>query len=150
MRVVSLLIAAIALTACASPRAAGAGGVASAKDCAVISAVLTQHYKIDAETPYRLDRGDGPKAKDEPRFLMRCSFTGIPVKIYDHNRPQTPPPNFQAWIKFPTRPTYPDANSAEVDAGSLLGPLAGAGEHCTLKREGAEWRVQDCKMTWIS
>ncbi len=143
-----ILVAALTLTsACAAQRNAGA---ASAQDCAVIGAVLKQHYQIEANTPYRLDRGDGPKAKDEPRFRIACQFPDIPIKDYDHNRPQTPPPNFQSWIKFPARPAYPDATTAVVEAGSLLGPLAGSGVKCTLKRNGRDWQIQKCDMTWIS
>lgn len=143
----SLLFAAVLLASCAAQRNASA---ANAQDCAVIGAVLKQHYQLQADTPYRLDRGDGRMAKGETRFRIACKFSDIPIKDYDHQRPHTPPPNFQSWIKFPTRPVYPDATTAVVEAGSLLGPLAGSGVKCTLKRDGRAWQVQKCDMTWIS
>jgi hypothetical protein len=142
------LIAVMALSACAA--AGKMTSAADTRDCAVIEAVLKQHYQIKADTPYRLDRGDGPKAKDEKTFRIACAFPDIPIKDFDHNRPSAPPPNFQSWIKFPTRPTYPNASTAVVEAGSLLGPLAGSGVKCTLNRAGNAWRVQKCDMTWIS
>lgn len=145
---VALIALALALSGCATAQTTG--GVASTRDCAVIGAVLTQHYQIKSDTPYRLDRGNGPSAPDEKPFRIACQFADIPIQDYDHNRPPTPPPNFQSWIKFPTRPIYPDPNTAIVEAGSLLGPLAGSGVKCTLKRESEAWRVQDCSMTWIS
>jgi hypothetical protein len=143
----TVLFAVVVLTACAAQRGAGA---ASAQDCAVIGAVLKQHYQIEANTPYRLDRGDGPSGKGEPNFKVACAFPDIPIKDYDHARPSAPPPNFQSWIRFPKRPDYPDSSTAIIEAGSLLGPLAGSGVKCTLKRAGGDWRVQQCDMTWIS
>jgi hypothetical protein len=138
------------LAACAAQGGPARRAVANRADCAVIEAVLKQHYEIRADTPYRLDRGDGPRANGERAFRIRCQFPDVPIKSYDHNAPHTPPPNFQAWIKFPAAPTYPDKGVAIIEAGSLLGPLAGSGVKCTLKRAGDAWHVEKCGMTWIS
>ena len=148
----ALLIAALAISACATAAPAANETRSDARDCAVITAVLKQHYKIEAGTRYSIDRNDGPMAPSETRFRITCDFkgAGVPIEDYDHNRAPAPPPNFQSWIKFPAKPTYSDATHAEIDAGYLLGPLAGAGVRCGLTREGAAWRVGECKMTWIS
>lgn len=148
----ALLIAALALSACATAPPAANETRSDARDCAVMTAVLKQHYKIEAGTRFRVDRNDGPMSPDDKRFRITCDFkaAGVLIEDYDHNRPPAPPPNFQSWIKFPAKPTYPDASRAEIDAGYLLGPLAGAGVKCSLAREGAEWRVGACKQTWIS
>ncbi|MEJ0022376.1 MAG: hypothetical protein WDN76_02235 [Alphaproteobacteria bacterium] len=117
-----------------------------------MTAVLKQHYKIESETRLRIDRNDGPVAPGDKRFHVTCNFkaAGVPIEDYDHNLPSTPPPKFQSWVRFPSKPVYADANHAELDAGYLLGPLAGAGVRCNLARDGANWRVAECKNTWIS
>jgi hypothetical protein len=147
----SVLIAAFALMGCATAPPSNETR-SDARDCAVITAMLKQHYKIEAGTRFRVDRNDGPMSPDDKRFRITCDFkvAGVPIEDYDHNRAPAPPPNFQSWIKFPARPTYADATHAEIDAGYLLGPLAGAGVRCGLTREGADWRVGECKMSWIS
>jgi hypothetical protein len=145
------LIAAFALSACATP--APAKEVRSdARDCAVLTAVLKQHYKIEQGTRFRIDRNDGPAAKGEKVFRVTCDFkkAGVPIEDYDHKRPSAPPPNFQSWIRFPAKPVYADAAHATVDAGYLLGPLAGAGVRCSLTRDGVDWTIGECKNTWIS
>lgn len=147
----TLLIAALfALTGCATQ--ANGDTRSDARDCAVMTAMLKQHYKIEEGTRFRIQRNNGPKAADEKSFLITCDFkaAGVPIEDYDHNRAPAPPPNFQSWIMFPSKPTYADAAHAEIDAGYLLGPLAGAGIRCSLTRDGANWRVGQCKMTWIS
>jgi hypothetical protein len=146
-----LLAAAFALTGCATPGAAKESR-SDARDCAVMTAMLKQHYKIETGTRFRINRNDGPRAKDEKTFRITCDFkaAGVPIDDFDHNRPSAPPPNFQSWIAFPSKPTYTDATHAEIDAGYLLGPLAGAGVRCSLTRDGAGWRVGECKNTWIS
>ncbi|MGE3866844.1 MAG: hypothetical protein AB7G04_08005 [Hyphomonadaceae bacterium] len=150
--VLAMLLAACAEHPKADPRRAAGDVFASETDCAVIQAVLTQHYKLDANSPFRLDRGDGPGDPDNPNFRIACPFPGLPVKTYDHSAPPASSPNFQAWIKVPARPVYPDASTAIVETGSLLGPLAGSGVKCTLTRaeNPREWRVRACTMTWIS
>jgi hypothetical protein len=147
----TLLIAAFALIGCVTAPPANETR-SDARDCAVMTAVLKQHYKIEAGTRFRVDRNDGPMSPDDKRFHITCDFkaAGVPIEDYDHNRTPAAPPNFQSWIKFPAKPTYTDASHAEVDAGYLLGPLAGAGVRCSLKREAADWRVGECKNTWIS
>jgi hypothetical protein len=146
----TLLITALALTGCATQ--AGADTRSDARDCAVMTAVLKQQYKIEEGTRFRIDRNNGPKAKGEKVFRITCDFrkAGVPIDDYDHKRPSAPPPNFQSWIKFATKPIYADANHAEIDAGYLLGPLAGMGVRCSLTRDGAGWKIAECKNTWIS
>lgn len=147
----SILIAAFALSACATKTPVNES-VSDARDCAVMTAVLKQHYKVEAGTRFRIDRNNGPRNADEKVFSITCDFkqAGVPIEDYDHALPSAPPPGFQSWIKFPAKPTYVDANYAEVDAGYLLGPLAGAGVKCSLAREATGWRVRECKNTWIS
>jgi hypothetical protein len=150
MRALLIAAALAGLSACASAPPRGAN-VSDARDCAVMTAMLQQHYKIDASSPYRLDRGDGPTAPGDEPYRITCDFAaaGVAIQTYDHSRPGAPPPNFQSWIKF-LKPAYPDASTAIIESGSLLGPLAGSGKRCTLRRENDAWRVGACTMTWIS
>jgi hypothetical protein len=147
----TLLLATLLLAGCAGA-ALSKEARSDARDCAVMTAVLKQHYKIESNTRFHIDRNDGDVAPGDKRFRVTCNFkkAGVPIEDYDHKRPSAPPPNFQSWIIFPAKPTYVDATHAEIDAGYLLGPLAGAGVRCSLTREGADWRVGECKNTWIS
>ncbi len=147
----TLLITLFALAGCATAQATNETH-SDARDCAVMTAVLRQHYKIQAGTPYRIDRNNGPMAPSDTRFRITCDFkaAGVPIEDYDHSKAPAPPPNFQSWIKFPAKPVYADASHAGIDAGYLLGPLAGAGVRCSLTRGGSQWRVGECKMMWIS
>lgn len=149
----SLMIAAASALALASCQTAPAetptgANVSDARDCAVMTAILRQHHKIEAGTRYHIVRSN-PNAPEE--FRVTCDFkaAGIPIEDYDFNRPSTVQ-NFQGRIDF-DKPTYPTASTATIQFGSLIGPLAGSGQECKLKRTGSDWVIDgECKMTWIS
>jgi hypothetical protein len=145
-----VFLAALAwLGACATSAGPPAAANASdARDCAVMSAVLKQHYKIEPGSRLHIQRGD-PGAR--PDYPITCDFkaAGIAIEDYDYGRKATSREDFQGWVSF-SRPHYPAATSAIVETGYLLGPLAGAGRTCTLRRAGAGWIVETCEMTWVS
>ncbi|HVY02620.1 MAG TPA: hypothetical protein VG983_03100 [Caulobacterales bacterium] len=141
-------LAASSLAACATPSAPAASHVAAdARDCAVMAAVLTQHYKIAEGSPLHLQRGD---PNDPEAYRITCDFkaVGAPIEDYDYERPSTVQ-NFQGWLNF-APPSYPTLTTAIIETGSLLGPLAGSGQKCTLHKGDGGWTVDECKMTWIS
>jgi hypothetical protein len=148
----SLMIAAssaLALSGCqTTPAEPTNANVSDARDCAVMTAILKQHHKIEAGTRYHIVRGN-PNAPEE--FRVTCDFkaAGIPIEDYDFNRKSTVQ-DFQGRIDF-DKPTYPTANTAKVAFGSLIGPLAGSGQECDLRRQGSDWVIDGkCRMTWIS
>lgn len=145
------LIAAFALAACAhAPPPVDANRTKSdARDCAVFAEVLRAHYKANAETRYRLQRGNAGRGDT---YFITCDFAamGIPIRDYDYDRVDAPGrENFQSWMTL-AKPEYPTPDSAVVAAGSLLGPLAGSGERCFLAHNGAAWTLQRCEQAWIS
>lgn len=152
MKRIAILACLLTLAACATTRAEMPAGLpmSDARDCAVFATVLRDHFKVDASTPYRLQRGD--TSNDETTYLITCDFAadGIPVREYDYAHVDGPGrENFQPWLKL-FKPTYPTPDSAVVEAGSLLGPLAGSGGRCFLKKTGAAWALERCEQTWIS
>ena len=155
MRILTLLLAAIALSGCATATPAGTGGVpgdqrASEQDCAVFAAIARQHYRFTdpASTPrvwspVRMDNGD--------TYAVECDWAGLNVPIPGTTDPtlETPLPGRPIqWVKF-ERPVY-GMQSATVQTGILHGPLAGSGFECDLVSGVAGWTVRECRQTWIS
>jgi hypothetical protein len=145
-------IAALALSACATaaPPSSGANNVSDGRDCAVMTAILKQQYKVEPNSRLHIQRGD-PKAADQSGFRITCDFkaAGIPIEDYDYSHQNTSREDFQGWISF-AKPTYPRPTTAVIETGYLIGPLAGAGQTCTVQSGVAGWTVNECKMSWVS
>ena len=150
----AILAAASALAACDTtpaypPQAPPPRPVvtSAARDCAIMIAVVRDHYKPAPGTHLRIQRGD-PTAADA--FRINCDFkaAGLPIDDYDYGH-QNKPGDFQGWLSF-TKPTYPAPRTAKVDTGYLIAPLAGAGHRCTVRNEGGAWRVERCEVSWVS
>lgn len=150
------LLGLLALAACATQPTAptasptpSAANASDARDCAVFATVLREQFHVDASTAYRLQRGSA--ARNDTYFIT-CDFAamGIPVKDYDYAHVDGPGrDNFQPWLQL-NKPEYPSPDSAIVAAGSLIGPLAGSGVRCFLKKAGAGWALSRCEQAWVS
>lgn len=128
---------------------APAANTSDARDCAVFATVLREQHHVDASTPFRLQRGSA--ARNDTYFIT-CDFAamGIPVKDYDYAHVDGPGrENFQPWLTL-GKPDYPTPDSAIVATGSLIGPLAGSGVRCFLKKAGAGWTLMRCEQAWVS
>jgi hypothetical protein len=144
----TMAAAGLALSACTTTPAESAANVSNGRDCAVMTAVLKQHHKIEPGSRLKLQRGD-PKQPDA--YHITCDFkaAGIPIEDYDYDFVSTGRENFQGWINF-AKPTYPQPTLAVVETGYLIGPLAGAGFRCTVRSGVAGWTVEKCEQAWIS
>ena len=142
-------IAALALVSCTTTGGAtpGAKNVSDGNDCAVMTAILKQHYKIDANTRLHILRGD-PSQPDDYRITCDFKAAGVPIEDYDYAFKSTSRENFQGWVSF-SKPSY-SGTTATVETGYLMGPLAGAGQKCTVQSGVAGSTVTECKMSWIS
>ena len=148
-----IVLALLALAACATSAPSEPAGLpmSDARDCAVFTTVLRDHYRVDESTPYRLQRGN--TASDDATYLITCDFAaaGIVVRDYDYARINGPGrENFQSWLQL-SKPEYPTPDKAIVAAGSLLGPLAGSGVRCFLDRSARNaWTLARCEQAWVS
>jgi hypothetical protein len=149
MRYAAIALLALAACATAPANAPAKPARSDARDCAVLAEVLRAHYKVDAQTRYRLQRGDSTR---NDTWFVTCDFAamGIPVRDYDSTRTDAPGrENFQSWLRM-EQPEYPTPDNAIVAAGSLLGPLAGSGVRCFLARSAGAWTLQRCEQAWVS
>jgi len=140
---------AVTVSACAtSAEPAPSGAVSDAgDDCAVIAAVMTQHYRFNTTDnrppPLWLDgRGtDWAPTCDWSRYGLTFART------FDPAAPRREGERVQ-WVSF-TRPVY-DSGGAVVETGILHGPLAGMGHECRVLSGFAGWTLGECTPTWIS
>ena len=143
------LAAAIGLSACATPVEPKPGGPvtgANGDDCAVIAAVMTQHYRFNTT-----DNRPPPLWLDdrETGWAPRCDWSryGLSFRTYDPKRQPAPGERIQ-WVSF-KQPTY-DGRGAMVETGIMHGPLAGMGHECRVISGFAGWTLGECTATWIS
>jgi len=139
-----------AVAACAAaPGAPAARNVSDARDCAVMTAVLRQHYEISAGSRMHIQRGD-PRTDDPVAFRITCDFAAAGAPLADYDYSHAPDAHgYQGWIGF-QKPRFDRGGRATIETGAVAGPLAGSGARCILSRTGAGWRVDACTMTWIS
>jgi hypothetical protein len=150
-RLAVLAVAALALTACATPAQPGPDVpppmVQNGNDCAVIAAVAKEHYRFNSTDnlppPLWLDAEDTTWSPNCDWSRYGLSFPST----YDPDRPHAPGERVQ-WVSF-KRPRY-DGQGARVEAGILHGPLAGMGVECRVRSGFAGWTVTECRNTWIS
>lgn len=152
-----LVIAAFfALGACATPKAAPTNPATPSvsqsdrRDCAVFATILRDQYHVDEKTAYRLQRGNPADPATDYRITCDFAAAGIPVRDYDYAHVNGPGrENFQPWLQL-NKPEYPSPDSAVVAAGSLIGPLAGSGLRCFLKKTAGTWALERCEQAWVS
>lgn len=127
--------------------AAQAANVSDKRDCAVFAGLLRHAFPSASEIQPRLQRGD-PAKPDDYRITCDFSAESLAIQDYDYSRPSTPGA-FQGWVSF-GKPTYPTTDTATATISVVVGPLAGSGKECSLRRFGEGWEVNYCRTVWMS
>lgn len=146
MRWRGLAILAVAAASCAAPPAPVAPlPVTASNDCAVITALVTEHYRFNAENlPPTLKPGG------DDGWQPACDFSaqGFTFTDYAQPLPGADPRTSFKWVAF-HKPTY-DGTGAIVTTEIMHGPLAGIGYECRLHSGVAGWTVGECRTSWVS
>ncbi len=136
MRSQTLIAAALVLAACgttATPTQ-DTSVADNGNDCAVITAVLRDHYGFGTEKP-------APPVRLVSGFQPRCDWDRMGVTLAE--------PDSYRGLTF-DRPKYTRSGST-IETSLVYGPLAGSGYVCSLRSGFAGWTVVgECQMTWVS
>lgn len=118
----------------------------SSNDCAVLSAVIRQHYTFKPDGKPIWLTLDG--AESGSRWQTECDWKRLGNIVYDAG--PTPPPELMKLPHLSFQPPRYDAEGALVRTSFTVEPLAGAGYECRVRSGVAGWSVSACTMTWIS
>lgn len=144
-----ILLAATLSSAACSPGPGEADEVATqqtgvSRDCEVLAAVATQHYRFNNTT------NPPPALKLDPdgtSWAPDCDWARYGLTFRHHDAASTKPEDGR-FVSF--RPPIYETGKVTVETGIVLGPLDGRGGSCQLESTGGAWRVVRCDESWIS